>query len=202
MDGFHRKEEKMFFLVLGLLIFLGVHSVRIVADGWRSRRIERLGLASWKGLYAAVALIGFVLICWGYGLARQHPLALWNPPVAMRHVAALLVLFSFVLLAAAYVPRNSIKARVHHPMVVGVKVWAVAHLLSNGNLADVVLFGSFLAWAVLDFSAARRRDRSMGVHYPAGTAGATATTVGMGAAAWVVFALWLHSWLIGVRPFG
>lgn len=192
----------MSFLILGLLIFLGVHSVRIVADGWRKHAVARLGAASWKGLYALASLVGFVLICWGYGLARQHPVVLWSPPAATRHVAALLVLFSFVLVAAAYVPHNSIKARVHHPMVVGVKVWAVAHLLSNGNLADVVLFGSFLAWAVLDFSAARRRDREAGVRYPAGTAGATAMAVAVGVAAWIVFALWLHSWLIGVRPLG
>lgn len=192
----------MSFLILGLLIFLGVHSVRMVADDWRSHCMARLGPATWKGLYAMLSLIGFVLICWGYGLARQHPVVLWTPPMATRHVAALLVLFSFVLVAAAYVPRNSIKSRVHHPMVLGVKVWAVAHLLSNGNLADVLLFGSFLAWAVLSYSAARRRDRAAGGHYPAGTSGATALAVAVGVAAWIVFALWLHSWLIGVRPLG
>lgn len=192
----------MSFLILGLLIFLGVHSVRMVADDWRSHGVARLGLATWKGLYAMLSLIGFGLICWGYGLARQHPMVLWTPPVATRHVAALLVLFSFVLVVAAYVPRNSIKSRVHHPMVLGVKVWAVAHLLSNGNLADVLLFGSFLAWSVWNYSAARRRDRAAGEHYPAGTSGATALTVAVGVAAWIVFALWLHSWLIGVRPLG
>lgn len=192
----------MSFLILGLLIFLGVHSVRIVANDWRSRCVARLGPTIWKGLYALLSLIGFVLICWGYGLARQHPMVLWTPPVATRHVAALLVLFSFVLVAAAYVPGNSIKSRVHHPMVLGVKIWAVAHLLSNGNLADVLLFGSFLVWAVLNYSAARRRDRAACVRYPAGTSGATALAVGVGVAAWIVFALWLHSWLIGVRPLG
>jgi uncharacterized membrane protein len=127
---------------------------------------------------------------------------LWNPPTAMRHIAALLMLLSFVLLAAAYVPGNQIKARLHHPMVLGVKLWALAHLLANGSLADTVLFGSFLLWAVVLFAASRRRDRREQTVYPAGTAGATAMTVAAGVVAWAVFAFWLHSMLIGVSPFG
>lgn len=188
------------FLVLGLVLFLGVHSVRIVADDWRERTIARIGEKRWKGIYSIASLAGFVLIVWGFGLARAHPLQLWSPPVAMRHLAALLTLIAFVLLAGAYVPRNGIKARVHHPMVLGVKVWALAHLLANGNLAHVVLFGAFLGWAVLNFSAARRRDRLAGAEYAAGTTGATLATLLIGAVAWAVFAFWLHGWLIGVRP--
>ena len=97
-------------------------------------------------------------------------MVLWLPPVAMRHIAALLTLVAFILLVAAYVPRNGIKARLHHPMVIGVKVWAFAHLLANGNLADVVLFGAFLVWAALSFRAARGRDRVAGTVYPTGSA--------------------------------
>ena len=149
----------MTYLVLGLAIFLGVHSVRIVADGWRQRMLQTVGEGAWKGLYSVASLLGFALIVWGFGLARQQPVQLWSPPVAMRHLASLLTLVSFVLLVAAYVPGNGIKARLHHPMVLGVKAWALAHLLANGNLAHVLLFGSFLVWAVLSFSAARRRDR-------------------------------------------
>jgi uncharacterized membrane protein len=120
----------------------------------------------------------------------------------MRHLASLLTLASFILLAAAYVPRNAIKARIGHPMVVGVKVWALAHLLANHTLADVVLFGSFLIWAVLDFRAARARDRAAGTKHLAGTLPGTAITVVIGLAAWTAFALWAHGAWIGVRPFG
>ncbi len=189
-------------LLVGLVLFLGVHSTRIFAPDWRQRMIARLGEPAWKGIYSVVSIAGFVLIVWGYGLARQQPVVLWSPPRAMNHLAALLTLISFVLLVAAYVPRNAIKAKVHHPMVAGVKIWAFAHLLSNGTLADVLLFGSFLVWAVLSFTTARRRDREDGVTYAPGTMGATAATVLAGVAAWVVFALWAHTWLIGVAPLG
>lgn len=192
----------MLVLILGLVLFLGVHSVRIVADDWRSQTIRQRGEGLWKGLYSLLSVVGLGLIVWGYGLARQQPVVLWVPPIAMRHIAALLTLFSFILLAAAYVPRNGIKSRLHHPMVIGVKVWAFAHLLANGNLADVVLFGAFLVWAALDFRAARGRDRAAQTVYPAGSASATAITVVIGVVAWTAFALWLHSVLIGVRPFG
>jgi uncharacterized membrane protein len=106
------------------------------------------------------------------------------------------------LFAAAYVPRNGIKARLHHPMILGVKAWALAHLLANGNLAHVVLFGSFLAWGVLDFIASRRRARALGTSYPAGGTTGTGLTVVLGVVAWAVFAFLLHGMLIGVRPFG
>jgi uncharacterized membrane protein len=192
----------MSYLILGLILFLGVHSVRIVAEDWRTQARSRIGEMKWKGLYSAASLIGFGLIVWGFGLARQQPVQLWNPPLAMRHLAALLTLGSFILLAAAYVPGNSIKATLHHPMVLATKVWALAHLLANGNLAHVVLFGSFLLWAVLDFTAARRRDRAAGTTYPRGSAGGTAITVIAGLVGWLAFALWLHGWLIGVRPLG
>ena len=191
----------MTILILGLLVFLGVHSTRIVADGWRTAQLKRLGEGAWKGIYSLLSFAGFALIVWGFGLARQEPVVLWTPPVAMRHVAALLTLIAFVLLAAAYVPRNAIKARVHHPMVLAVKVWAFAHLLANGKLADLVLFGAFLAWAVACYIAARKRDRAAGAQYPAGTPGGTAAAVVAGAAAWAAFTFWLHGALIGVRPF-
>ena len=192
----------MVILVLGLVIFLGVHSVRIVADGWRTQMRARLGEGAWKGLYSVASVVGLVLVVWGYGLARQQPVVLWNPPVGMRHAASLLTLIAFVLLAAAYVPRNVFKAKLHHPMVLSVKVWALAHLLSNGNLADVVLFGAFLLWAVLDFRAARQRDRAQNTVYAPGTAAGTGIAVVVGTAAWAGFAFWAHVWLIGVAPLG
>jgi uncharacterized membrane protein len=192
----------MAILILGLILFLGVHSVRIFADPWRTRTISARGEKPYKGIYTLVSLAGFALIVWGYGLARHNPVVIWNPPRGMNHLAALLMLFSFVLLVAAYVPRNAIKAKLHHPMILGVKVWALAHLLANGMLADVVLFGAFLVWAVLDFRAARQRDRAGNVQYAPGTAKGTTIAVVVGLVAYGVFAVWLHGILIGVRPFG
>ncbi|MDP3605272.1 MAG: NnrU family protein [Polaromonas sp.] len=192
----------MLILLLGLLVFLGVHSVRIVADGWRSATIARVGELPWKAVYAVLSIIGFVLIVWGFSLARQQPVQLWMPPRGMRHLASLLTLIAFVLLAATYVPRNAIKARLHHPMVLSVKVWALAHLLSNGNLSHVILFGTFLVWAVLSFRAARARDRAAGTVYAAGTLGGTLATVVVGVAVWALFAFWAHGALIGIRPIG
>jgi len=192
----------MTYLLLGLIIFLGVHSVRIVADDWRTHTVARIGPLPWKGLYSVLSLLGLGLIVWGFSLARQQPIQLWSPPVALRHLASVLTLGAFILLTAAYVPGNQIKARLHHPMVLGVKTWALAHLLANGNVAHVVLFGSFLAWGVLDFISARRRDRAANTQYPRGTGRATGITVVLGTAAWVVVALWLHGLLIGVRAVG
>ena len=192
----------MTILILGLGIFLGLHSIRIWGDDWRSAQITRLGERAWKGAYALLSLLGFGLLIWGFGLARQESTVVWTPPAAMRHVAALLTLIAFIFLAATYMPRNAIKARLHHPMLLGVKVWAFAHLLSNGKLADMVLFGSFLAWAIFCFRAARQRDRAAATAYPAGTTGGTLASVAVGLAAWALFAFWLHGLLIGVRPFG
>jgi uncharacterized membrane protein len=187
-------------LIAGLVLFLGIHSVRIVADDWRTARIAAWGPGRWKGLYSLASIVGLVLVVWGYGLARQHPVVLWNPPAWTRPVAGVLVLLAFVLLAAGRVPGNSIKARVHHPMVLGVKTWAFAHLLANGTLADVVLFGPFLLWAIFSFRAARRRDAAAGTAYPDGTPGRTFAAVAAGVVAWAVFAFYLHARLIGMQP--
>ena len=189
-------------LVLGLLIFLGVHSARIVAEPWRTRVLAGGGEGAWKGIYTVLSLVGFGLIIWGYGAARQDPVALWAPMAWTRHLASLLTLVAFVLLAAAYVPGNGIKSRLHHPMVLGVKTWAFAHLLANHTLADLLLFGGFLVWAALSFRAARARDRAAGTVYPAGSAARTAIAVVVGLVAWAVFAFWAHRAWIGVPPFG
>ncbi|MBK6631864.1 MAG: NnrU family protein [Betaproteobacteria bacterium] len=191
----------MTLLIFGLILFLGIHSVRIVADGWRAARIAQLGEHGWKGLFSLASALGLGLIVWGYGMARAEPVALWAPPGWTKHVAALLTLPAFILIAAAYVPGSRIKAAVGHPMVAGVKVWAIAHLLSNGNLADVLLFGAFLAWAVIDFRSARQRDRAAGVSYRPGTAARDGLVAAAGIGAWALFAGFLHLWLIGVRPY-
>lgn len=189
-------------LVLGLVLFLGLHSARVVAEGPRRAFIAQRGEKAWKGLYSVISIAAFALVVWGYGAARQQPVVLWASPTWLRHVASLLTLVSFVLLVAAYVPGNGIKARLHHPMTLGVKVWAFAHLIANNTLADLLLFGGFLVWSIVVYAAAKRRDRAEGRTYPAGSAARTAVAVAIGVAAWIVFALWLHGPLIGVRPFG
>ena len=189
-------------LILGLLLFLGMHSVRIFAEGWRTQVIAQRGVGVWKGLYAVVSLVGLGLIVWGYGQARLSPQMLWASPVWTRHLAGLLMWLALVLLVATYYPRNPFKARLHHPMVLAVKVWALAHLLANNTVADVLLFGSFLLWAVLDFRSSRQRDRAAETRYPAGTTLAGVATVLVGTLLWAALAFWGHAVLFGVRPFG
>ena len=192
----------MTLLILGLILFLGMHSMRVFGEGPRSALQARLGAGGYKGVYSLLSLAGLVLVVIGYGATRENPQIVWIAPVWTRHVAALLTLLSFVLLAAADVPGNALKARLHHPMVLGVKVWALSHLLANGMLADILLFGGFLAWSVMSFRAARARDRSAGTTYPPGRAGPTVVVVVAGVVAWAVFAFWAHGALIGVKPFG
>jgi uncharacterized membrane protein len=192
----------MMYLIAGLVLFLGVHSTRVFANDWRNQTLARMGEKPFKGVYSLLSLAGVVLLGWGYGQARQLRVMLWNPPTAMRHIAALLTLLAFVLWAASGLPRNQIRAKLHHPMVLSVKVWALAHLLANGSLADTVLFGSFLLWAVVLFATSRKRDRRDQTVYPAGTASMTIVTVVAGLAFWAVFAFWLHRLLIGVSPLG
>ena len=192
----------MTFLILGLVFFLGVHSVRVFAEPWRAGFIAQRGANTWKGVYSLLSLAGFALLLWGFGQARLQPVVLWVPPTGVRHLAALLMVAAFVLLTAAFVPGNGVKARVHHPMILGVTVWAVAHLVATATLADAVLFGSFLLWAVFSFRAARQRDRAAGTVYAPGRTGPTVVTVVVGLLAWAVFAFWAHGALIGVRPFG
>lgn len=190
----------MLWLVAGLLVFLGVHSLRIVAPGWREARVAAMGPMAFKGVYSLVSVTGFALLAWGYAQARADaPVLLWMPPVGLRHLASLLTLPAFILLAAAYVPRNHFKARLGHPMFLAVKLWALAHLLVNGWLHAVLLFGGFLAWAILGFRAARRREPAP---RSGGTPAGTVATVLVGGLAWAGFAFHVHRVLIGVGPFG
>ena len=170
--------------------------------GFIDRLLQRHGEGLWKGVYSLLSLAGLVLLCWAYAQARQQAVVLWVVPVGMRHMTVLLMLFGWILLFAAYVPGNSIKARLHHPMLLGVKVWALAHLLANGSSAQVLLFGSFLLWSVACFISARQRDRAVKAVYPAGRMRPTVVTVVLGVAVWAGFALHLHKLLIGVPIFG
>ena len=192
----------MALLIAGLILFLGAHSTRVFADDWRTRTMERIGELKWKGLVTALSIAGFVLLIVGYDQARMTPSVLWQPPIWTRHVAILFNLLAFILVTAAYVPRNIIKSKIGHPMIAGVKIWALAHLLANGTLADVLLFGAFLMWAVLDFRVSRRRDRMNATVYPSAAMANTLLTLAVGLGAGLVFMLWLHVRWVGVSPLG
>jgi len=206
-------------LILGLILFLGAHSVRIWADGWRNQTIEAYGEKAFKGVYALVSIMGFYLLVVGYGEARLQTVALWNPPIFTKHISMLLMLLSSILLMATYIPRNHFKMRLGHPMVLSVKVWALSHLLANGNLADLVLFGSFLIWAVLNFRSARARDRALLLNLNDAEDPAaepltesestnqpkllsTIITLVGGMAIWVLITFVLHAKIVGVSPMG
>ena len=192
----------MALLIQGLVLILGVHTVRIFAEPWRESMIRRLGPSLWKAVYSLVSIAGFVVLVVGFHQARQESMVLYVTPDWMKHVTAVLMMLAMMLFVAAYIPKNWFKARFHHPQLLSVKTWAFAHLLSVGVVADVVLFGAFLAWAVVDFIVSRRRDRANNVVYPPGNAIGTTITIAAGLVAWSVFALLLHGPLIGVRPLG
>lgn len=193
----------MTWLLLGLLMFLGVHSLHLLAPGLRAAGVRRLGLLGWKGLYSVIAIAGFVLLIYGFGQARAtDPQLLWLPPVWARHLAALLTLPAFILVVAAYVPGNHFKTWIGHPMLAGVKLWALAHLLANGWLHGLIVFAAFLVWAVVAFAVARRRDRANGVVREPGRIVPTLATIAIGAGLWAAFAFHLHARWIGVAPFG
>jgi uncharacterized membrane protein len=185
-------------LVTGLILFFAAHAVSIISVSWRDRVAERIGEGSWKGIYAVVSAVGLALIVWGYGSARLDPITLYHPPLWLRHVALLLLVFVFPLLLATYLP-GRIQTITKHPMLTATKLWAVAHLLANGTLADVILFGSFLVWAVADrISMKHRRQRPLPGAPPSKLNDVTAVAGGL--AMYVAFVLWLHAWLIGVPP--
>lgn len=193
----------MTWLILGLVIFLGVHSVSIVAPAARERWLAQMGEGGWKGLYSLLAFAGLALIVWGYGQARLDPVHLYTPPTGLRHLSALLMLPVFALLLAPYLP-GRIKTFARHPMLLATKLWALAHLLANGTLADVLLFGGFLAWAVVDRISVKRRELAGRVRAapglpPSGLNDVIVVVAGL--ALYGLFVFWAHAWLFGVRPF-
>lgn len=187
----------MVWLLLGLFGFLGVHSIRIVAPAWRERMLARLGEKPWKGLYTLLSLGFFALMVWGFGQAKLQSSLVWAPPTGLRHVAYLIVLVAFVLLAAAYVPRNAFKRRLGHPMLVGTTLWAFAHLLMSGLAHAMLLFAGFLVWSLLALASARNRPAPPP---PNSRLPMTLLTVVIGIALYMIFVLWLHLWLVGIAP--
>lgn len=192
----------MTIMIIGLLIFLGSHSVRIFAENWRQQQVAKLGLTNWKLAYSAVSLVGLAIAIYGFGQMRFDPIYIWFPPVGLRHAVALLMLPAFIMLVAAYVPRNAIKAKLGHPMMLSVKIWALSHLLVNGRLGDIIFFAAFLVWAILAFKAAKQRDRMNPPAVVVTSTPATIATVVIGVVAYVLFAFYLHTLLIGVPVFG
>jgi uncharacterized membrane protein len=186
-------------LIAGLVLFLGVHSVAIVSPALRARAIHRMGEGAWKGLYALVSLAGFVLLCYGFGLARQTPVILYSPPTWLRQVALVVMLPVFPLLIAAYLP-GRIKTLAKHPMLAAVKCWAFAHLLANGSLADVLLFGGFLAWAVMDRISLKRRPLPQVLRTAPPSPWNDVIVVVFGLATYALLIGWAHVRLFGVSP--
>ncbi len=190
----------MAILVLGLAIFFGIHAIPMY-PAQRTRLVERLSGIGYQVAFAVASLIGLILISRGYGMAQEggwNP-QIWVPPVWTSHIALLLMIPAMIAVVAAYVP-SRIRTALKHPMLVGIKLWALAHLLANGDLASIVLFGGFLAWAVVDRISVKYRT-SLG---PLGTAEGglvgDLTAVGIGLAAYVAFLFYLHNWLFGVWP--
>jgi len=185
----------MTIMIAGLVLFLVVHTLTTFREP-RAALIGRLGEGPYKGLYSLAAAVGLVLIVWGFGRYRGAGyIPVWEPPASLYHLALILIWFSFVALVAANAPAGKIKGMLRHPMLVGVKVWALAHLLVNGDLGSLILFGSFLAWAVYDRISVRRRgDR--GATKSSFTSGDTTALIVGSLAYFAMF--WLHPWLIGV----
>jgi uncharacterized membrane protein len=190
----------MSILILGLIVFIGTHAFTM-ARGPRAQAIARLGEGSYKGLYSLVSLIGLILIVWGYGDYRAGGyVQVWNPPVWTRHLAVPLVWLSFVAFPAAYLP-GRITRVLKHPMLAGLKVWALAHLLANGDLGSMILFTSLLAWAVVARISTKRRDEVLDHGGPAAAPAGWRNdilAVVVGTALYLVFLIWLHPLLIGV----
>lgn len=191
----------MLLFLIGLAIFLGVHAVSIVAPGWRAGVVARRGEKWWKGVYSLVAGVGLAMLVIGYGLARREPVLLYSPPAALRHLVLLVMVPVFPLLFAAYLP-GRIRRTVKHPMLLAVKFWAAAHLLANGMLVDVILFGAFLAWAVADRISVKHRSAAEAHAAPAAPPSPWNDPIAVvgGLVVYAVFLLWAHRWLIGVSP--
>lgn len=186
----------MMYLILGLALFFVPHSISIVAHDWRNRVVASMGDKTWRGVYALVSFVGLFLIIKGYMLARMEPVVLYTPPTWMRHITFLLMLPVFPLLIAAYLP-GKIQAKLKHPMLVAVKTWAFAHLLANGMLADVLLFGCFIAWAVVDRISLKKRAQQLVVRAPSYKYNdIIAIVAGLGL--YVAFLFYGHTWLIGM----
>lgn len=189
----------MLLLVIGAVLFFSVHSLSIVNEPLRDKMVSKVGTGPFKGIYSLLSVLSLTLMVWGYGLARNEPVPIWSPPVWSGHLTLLLMIPVFPLLLATYFP-GKIKQAVNHPTLLAVKLWALAHLLANGMLADAILFGSFLLWAVIDRISLKKRTPRPIPAVPTSKLN-DLIAVALGLIFYLIFALWLHLWLIGVAPF-
>lgn len=189
----------MLILLVGLLLFLGVHSVSMFAGGWRDRRVAASGEHAWKGIYALLSLFGLILIIWGYGTARPDAPILYDGPIWLRHLAALLMFFAMLCLAVSLLPGGKLKRMMKHPQLAAVKIWAFAHLLVNGDLASILMFGAFLAWAVSLRISLKRRGAAIAAEGPLLWDFAA---LALAIVLYLIFVWRLHALLFGVVPFG
>ncbi|MDS7597714.1 NnrU family protein [Agrobacterium tumefaciens] len=191
----------MFFFILCLIFFFLTHTLSVFAPQFRANAIARIGLGPFRGLYSLVSIIAIVLLVYGFGEARQETGILWYPPIWMSHIALTLMLLSMICLVASLVPAGHIATKTKHPLVLAVKIWALAHLMANGETSSVLLFASFLAWGVVLRISLKRRERA-GEHVvrPFVSGRYDIIAVIGGVALWAAFIFKLHEWLIGVQP--
>ncbi|TWB17925.1 putative membrane protein [Rhizobium sp. ERR 1071] len=190
----------MALLVLGIVLFLGLHLVRVVAPGLRSSMIARLGEGGWKGAYSIASIVALVILIYGFGQARDMT-PIWTPPFWMSHITILLMLFALICLVASLLPAGHIAVRTKHPMVLSVKIWALAHLLSNGDGAAILLFAAFLAWGVILRISLKRRERAGEITLrPFVSAKYDLYAIVIGVIVWALIIWKLHAWIIGVSP--
>ncbi|WP_431320005.1 NnrU family protein [Rhizobium sp. YTU87027] len=191
----------MALLVVGIIIFLGLHLIRVIAPGFRQSMIDSLGENGWKGVYSVVSILSLILLIYGFGQARQVTGILYTPPVWMAHITLTLMLLALICLVASLLPMGHIAVKTKHPMVLSVKIWAFAHLLANGETSSVLLFGAFLAWGVILRIALKRRERAGRLTLRPFVSGKyDLYAVIIGVVAWALITFKLHELLIGVAP--
>lgn len=190
----------MLMLVVGLVIFICVHSIRVVAPNWREMHLEKTGLVQWRTRFILLSVLSLALIVLGYQKMRLEPIWLWFPPIVVQHISALVMLVALFALGSAMIPKTSLKSKMGYPFLIAVKLWAFAHLMSNGTLADVILFGSLLVWSVVSFAVYRRRDRRNGVVREEGGVQYNLMAFVFAMVSWFAIVFFLHKAVIGVSP--
>ncbi|MCZ7450755.1 NnrU family protein [Agrobacterium rhizogenes] len=191
----------MLFLALCLVLFFLTHLLKVLAPQFRARMIAKLGEGPFKGLYSVASLITLGLVIFAFGEARQETGMLWNPPVWTSHLAVTLMLPAMICLIASLIPAGNIAVKTKHPLILSVKIWALAHLLANGETSSILLFASFLAWGVVMRISLKRRERAgEKVLRPFVSGRYDVVAIVGGIVLWGAFILKLHEWLIGVQP--
>ncbi len=192
----------MALLALSLILFLGLHLIRIVAPGFRQAMIDKVGKSAWTTFYAAASILTLVFVIHAFGAARSQPIGmLYNPPMGMTHLTITLMLIAVICLVAGFLPAGHIKTKAKHPVVLSIKIWALAHLLSNGEAYSVLLFAAFLAWGVVLRISLKRRERNGEVSLPVFvSAKYDIYAVVIGVVVWALMIWRVHEWLIGVAP--